>query len=81
MLNAKRFRREENKNRFKVYIRECKRCGEYAEVPTKLTKYCALCKIEVEKERVKNNLEARRKNRENELNSNNGNVVELTATN
>jgi hypothetical protein len=68
-------------HRFKVYIRECKRCGEYAEVPTKLTKYCAVCMDIVEKERIENSLKARRANKENELNNNNNILVGVATAN
>jgi hypothetical protein len=65
------------KHRFKVYIRECKRCGEFTEVPTKLTKFCLGCKVILNKERIEKSLIVRRKNKKNELNNNDRCMGEL----
>ena len=55
-------------NKFKVYIRLCKRCDEYCEVPTKRTKYCSPCREILEKERIAKSISVRRQN---EFNNNN----------
>jgi hypothetical protein len=52
-------------HRFKVYIRECKRCLEFTEVPTKKTKYCEKCKAIINKERIDKSLKAREVNKQN----------------
>jgi hypothetical protein len=63
-------------NCFKVYIRQCKRCGEYCEVPTPLSRFCATCLEIVKKEKIINSLKARGCYKENvEPNTSNDELV------
>lgn len=69
-------------NCFKVYIRQCRRCEEYCEVPTKLTRYCKECLKIVKQEKSINSLRARGCYKPNdERNSNNDKLGTITTTN
>jgi hypothetical protein len=63
-------------NCFKVYIRLCKGCDEYCEVPTPLSRYCESCLKEVKKQKIINSLKARGCYKENvEPNTSNDELV------
>ena len=46
-------------HKFKFYLRQCNRCNEIFEAPTKKCRICDLCKPLVNKEKVERSLIAR----------------------
>jgi len=50
---------EKTPNRFPYYLRQCDRCDEFFESPTKKRRLCERCKEIVNNEKVKKSLKAR----------------------
>lgn len=56
---------EKKQHRFKIYIRVCKRCEElgeeniYFETPSRLCRYCPICKEIIKEEKIIKSLKAR----------------------
>jgi hypothetical protein len=74
-----KIRKPKRANCFKVYIRQCKLCEEYCEVPTPLSRYCSECLKKVKELKVINSLKAR--GCYNERNSNNDKLGTVATAN